>query len=296
MPTDKIRRGDLVVTADGYYALVEENARGVLALFLANGTRVTEAADAVDRLRLWQQTPPVAPGNATVSAANFAEVMGPQLPAECFALAGRDVNPVELAAAAIANARGMRRGAPPIANILDALPPKLRAEVLEDAAAALDAVRLVRRQPGPAGQGGVAVDVNGCARCGGRHEGLMFRPLANPPGAFRHWAACPATGDPILMADVTPEDAAALPEPSALLAELEAIAADPQPVALEIDKVTAFVVLQGLTLALGHPGAGQLVLIRDPLVSLARKLERAVATTPALAAMAEYGWGRAGGR
>lgn len=46
---------------------------------------------------------------------------------------------LQAAAAAIANARGMRRGAPTISNILDALPQKLFAEVVEDAQAALDA-------------------------------------------------------------------------------------------------------------------------------------------------------------
>lgn len=43
------------------------------------------------------------------------------------------------AAAAIANARGGRRGAPQIANILEMLPHKLLEEVLEDARVALDA-------------------------------------------------------------------------------------------------------------------------------------------------------------
>ena len=43
------------------------------------------------------------------------------------------------AAAAIANERGGRRGAPPIVNVLDVLPAKLREEVLEDAHAALEA-------------------------------------------------------------------------------------------------------------------------------------------------------------
>lgn len=43
------------------------------------------------------------------------------------------------AAAAIANARAGRRGAPPIINVLDILPPRLHAEVTEDAQAALDA-------------------------------------------------------------------------------------------------------------------------------------------------------------
>ena len=46
---------------------------------------------------------------------------------------------IEAAAAAIANARGGRRGAPPISNILAILPEKLLAEVREDAEAALKA-------------------------------------------------------------------------------------------------------------------------------------------------------------
>jgi hypothetical protein len=40
----------------------------------------------------------------------------------------------EIIAAAIANARGMRRGMPAIANVLDLLPEKLREEVMDDAA------------------------------------------------------------------------------------------------------------------------------------------------------------------
>lgn len=46
---------------------------------------------------------------------------------------------IEAAAAAIANARGGRRGAPAFRNILAVLPEKLRDEVLEDAEAALKA-------------------------------------------------------------------------------------------------------------------------------------------------------------
>ena len=46
---------------------------------------------------------------------------------------------IKAAAAAIANARGGRRGVPEIANILDMLPEKLVAEVMEDAEAALRA-------------------------------------------------------------------------------------------------------------------------------------------------------------
>jgi len=46
---------------------------------------------------------------------------------------------IEAAAAAIANARTGRRGAPPISNVLAILPQKLKDEVLEDAEAALTA-------------------------------------------------------------------------------------------------------------------------------------------------------------
>lgn len=46
---------------------------------------------------------------------------------------------VERAAAAIANARGMRRGAPTITNIMEILPDNLAAEVREDAEEALKA-------------------------------------------------------------------------------------------------------------------------------------------------------------
>lgn len=54
------------------------------------------------------------------------------------------------AAAAIANARGMRRGAPRISNVLDvlkgAMGGKLYREVMENAGTALAAVELVRQQ------------------------------------------------------------------------------------------------------------------------------------------------------
>ena len=59
------------------------------------------------------------------------------------ALAGYTAADVERAAAAIANARGGRRGMPPIKNVLDILPDKLRREVMEDAEAALEAAAAV---------------------------------------------------------------------------------------------------------------------------------------------------------
>lgn len=46
---------------------------------------------------------------------------------------------IRAAAAAMANARGNRRGVPSITNILEMLPKKLFDEVMEDAAAALEA-------------------------------------------------------------------------------------------------------------------------------------------------------------
>lgn len=51
-------------------------------------------------------------------------------------------------------------------------------------------------------------DVNGCARCGCAHESVTFRPLMRPiktPSSellFTHWAPCPMSREPILMAFV----------------------------------------------------------------------------------------------
>jgi hypothetical protein len=53
------------------------------------------------------------------------------------------------AAAGIANARGGRRGMPPIANILELLPLELLDEVLDDAEAALTAAAGVRAGGAP---------------------------------------------------------------------------------------------------------------------------------------------------
>jgi hypothetical protein len=58
------------------------------------------------------------------------------------------ITPAQLtaAAAAIANARGGRRGLPPISNILEALPANLVAEVTADAEAAIAAARSLQVQ------------------------------------------------------------------------------------------------------------------------------------------------------
>jgi hypothetical protein len=52
----------------------------------------------------------------------------------------------EIAAAAIANERGGRRGMPPIKNVLELLPDNLREEVMQDAKAALEAVGLASNE------------------------------------------------------------------------------------------------------------------------------------------------------
>lgn len=63
---------------------------------------------------------------------------------------GADINAPgmrETIAAAIANARGMRRGVPTISNILDILPAKLRDEVIDDAENVLAEIARARSQP-----------------------------------------------------------------------------------------------------------------------------------------------------
>ena len=57
-----------------------------------------------------------------------------------------DDEEIKIVAAAIANARGGRRGMPPIKNILDILPAKLREEVLDDASAVLAALAGFRKE------------------------------------------------------------------------------------------------------------------------------------------------------
>lgn len=38
-----------------------------------------------------------------------------------------------------------------------------------------------------------------CARCGGDHHGIEWRPLQRSIDDMTHWAPCPANGEPILM-------------------------------------------------------------------------------------------------
>ena len=54
---------------------------------------------------------------------------------------------IAAAAAAIANARGMRNGVPLISNVLEALPVMLVVELMEDAKAALEAAEGANADP-----------------------------------------------------------------------------------------------------------------------------------------------------
>lgn len=93
---------------------------------------------------------------------------------------------IEAAAAAIANARGGRRGAPAVSNILEMLKKisggKLYREVMEDAEAALEAATLVREPV-------VFETFDGTHRCtvnGPTHilvEKLVPTPPPSPPSA-----------------------------------------------------------------------------------------------------------------
>lgn len=49
-------------------------------------------------------------------------------------------------------------------------------------------------------------NVTGCARCGGDHESLLFKALAQPFApieasgvSWTHWAKCPTNGEPVLL-------------------------------------------------------------------------------------------------
>lgn len=52
----------------------------------------------------------------------------------------------EVIATILVNQKFMRNGSPPISNVLDLLPPKLRDEVMDDAQAVIDGLKAVRPQ------------------------------------------------------------------------------------------------------------------------------------------------------
>lgn len=61
--------------------------------------------------------------------------------------------------------------------------------------------------------------IENCARCGGNHKDIEFKPLTIPGSRHTHWAACPINGEPIMMRQV-PEDPDAIPEKQAVNFEL----------------------------------------------------------------------------
>ena len=47
---------------------------------------------------------------------------------------------------------------------------------------------------------GYNTDVQACARCGQKHEGIRFLPLMNALDEWQFWAVCPIFNKPILGA------------------------------------------------------------------------------------------------
>lgn len=43
------------------------------------------------------------------------------------------------------------------------------------------------------------VDVRDCARCGGDHDHVIFKPLRNAADEWDWWGTCPALGQPIFV-------------------------------------------------------------------------------------------------
>ncbi len=50
-------------------------------------------------------------------------------------------------------------------------------------------------------QGEITCSVQSCSRCGDEHS-LIYKPLANAPGPWTHFAICPETKQPIISAFV----------------------------------------------------------------------------------------------
>ncbi len=56
------------------------------------------------------------------------------------------------------------------------------------------------------------VNIRKCARCGGDHDGLGFTAFVVPvelaprSPSYTHWAACPKTGEPILMTVISDDE------------------------------------------------------------------------------------------
>jgi hypothetical protein len=52
------------------------------------------------------------------------------------------------------------------------------------------------------------VSIHQCARCGGKHEAIEFKPLSNAPDEWKFFAMCPTLNQPIMVA-ITSEGTAA---------------------------------------------------------------------------------------
>lgn len=61
----------------------------------------------------------------------------------------------------------------------------------------------------------VTTTVEGCARCGEDHEGLLFLAFDAPVDEFTHWALCPKVGQPILLHITTTFQGEKAPVPEA---------------------------------------------------------------------------------
>jgi hypothetical protein len=56
------------------------------------------------------------------------------------------------------------------------------------------------RQIPPAVPADFKTDVRGCARCEGDHDQVDFAAFKRRPAHASHWALCPKTGEPVLLA------------------------------------------------------------------------------------------------
>ena len=52
----------------------------------------------------------------------------------------------------------------------------------------------------------VTLPVKNCARCGGDHPIIQYRPFTSKPPSYTHFGTCPDTGEPILLSMVEVPD------------------------------------------------------------------------------------------
>lgn len=50
--------------------------------------------------------------------------------------------------------------------------------------------------------GSILTTVEGCARCGGVHQDIVFKKMSRPFRSYTHFTICPVSQDPILMRSV----------------------------------------------------------------------------------------------